>query len=190
MATPQTIFSDASFPSVAQDGYLVPRIGNARAPAAPAGTALPVDLAMSDGTTVRVFASLRVALRCLEAMRQRKQAFLTASDDVFVYAISSTKLLVAEATLTNQRLLTSFSPSYVSAGATVFTHRSLSSVVGLAEALQSVGFAVSGPLQTNVDLREANANLQIVDYNWAGSRLDDGANAIYYTFDAPLAASS
>ena len=192
------IFSDGSFPTIGAADFLVPRVGvGSGAPVLrwPARPNDPVDLRMSDGTTVRVFENLVTALRCLELMRTRNQAYLAANDDVAVYAIGFTKLLVCENTLQNQRLLSSYAPTY-DAGKTRFVHRSLSSVVTLQDALQSVGAVVRGPLQRIDDLRAEGLHMTLVDWKFdadasaitsAGSVLDDNSDGqILYSWDAPL----
>lgn len=192
------IFGDGSFPSIGAADFLVPRIGVGsgtpliRWPSRPND---PVDLRMSDGVTVRVFENLVTALRCLELMRTRSQAYLAANDDVSIYAIGFTKLLVCENTLQNQRLMSSYAPTY-DAGKTRFVHRSLSSVVNLQDALQSVGAVVRGPLQRNDDLRAEGLHMVLVDWNYdadasaltsPGSVLDNtSATQILYSWDPPL----
>jgi hypothetical protein len=94
------------------------------------------------------------ATRCLEKMRVAKQSFLVASDDVLIWAVSWTKLIVAEATLTLQRLMTSFTPIYAF-GYTRFVRRNLSSVQTFGGALQAVGFETSAgrlPSRTTLTL--------------------------------------
>ena len=129
---------------------LVPRIGLAALGARwPTNPDDPVDLRLSDGTTVRCFDSKITALPLLEQTRVRKQAYVSLSDDVSCYAVSQgAKLIVCENTLQNQRLRASFSADYT-AGQTRFIHRSLSSVQTLVDALNSVGATVSGPLADN-----------------------------------------
>jgi len=173
---------------------LVPRIGltilGARWPADPND---PVDLRLSDGTTVRCFDTKITALALLEQMRGRKQAYVSLSDDVACYAVSQgAKLIVCENTLQNQRLWASFSADYT-AGQTRFIHRSLSSVQTLFDALSSVGATVNGALDDNRAL--ANLFMAVVDWNYKasvsdgsrGSVLDDRfANALNYRYENPL----
>ena len=173
---------------------LVPRIGlNALGFRWPNDSADPVDLRLSDGTTVRCFDSKITALSLLEQMRNRRQAYVSLSDDVACYAVSQgAKLIVCENTLQNQRLWASFSADYT-AGQTRFIHRSLSSVQNLFDALSSVGATVTGQLSDNRAL--ANLFMAVVDWNYKaapsdasrGSVLDDGfAAALNYRYENPL----
>jgi hypothetical protein len=173
---------------------LVPRIGlnvlGARWPTNPND---PVDLRLSDGTTVRCFDTKITALSLLEQMRNRKQAYVSLSDDVACYAVSQgAKLIVCENTLQNQRLWASFSADYT-AGQTRFIHRSLSSVQTLYDALNSVGATAQAALDDNRPL--ANLFMAVVDWNYSatpsdaarGSVLDDRfANALNYRYETPL----
>ena len=174
---------------------LAPRIG-LTAPGTqrwPSDANDPVDLRLSNGTTVRCFDTKVTALSLLEQMRNRRQAYVSLSDDVACYAVSQgAKLIVRENTLQNQRLWASFSADYT-AGQTRFIHRSLSSVQNLFDALSSVGAAVSGALDDNRAL--ANLYMAVVDWNYKaapsdgsrGSVLDDRfANALNYRYESPL----
>ena len=174
---------------------LVPRIG-LTAPGTqrwPSDANDPVDLRLSDGTTVRCFDTKVAALSLLEQMRNRKQAYVSLSDDVACYAVSQgAKLIVCENALQNQRLWASFSADYT-AGQTRFIHRSLSSVQNLFDALSSVGATVSGTLDDNRAL--ANLCMAVVDWNYKaapsdasrGFVLDDRfANALNYRYESPL----
>jgi hypothetical protein len=150
-----------------------------------------VSIAISDKTTVDVFDSVTTALRCMEFLRQREQWLLQASDDILVISCGS-KLIVAEASLINQKLFSSFLPIYYG-GQLRFHHRSMSSVLRLADALQTVGFCVQSPLLNNHDFKNATVKpyLLLVDINFAatttsqapGSVLDDGGtNQIIYKY--------
>lgn len=186
--TPQTaLFTSASFPSVGAFDYLVPQIGAAAGPGRPVNENDPVAVTLSDGRRIYVFDTLRTAMRCLEKMRVSKQSFLVASDDVVIWALSWTKLICAEATLTFQRLMTSYVGSYVY-GITRFTHRNLSSVQTLGEALQSVGFAMGGSaIQNNVDMEQAGVHAVVVDYRYkANSTAADPGTLLDDTDDTEL----
>ena len=196
MATlPNLIFSDASFPNVGAYRYLVPSIaGVTGVPQQPYDASGPVQLTLSDGRLVTVFNSGQTAARCLEKMRLASQSFLIASDDVIIIAISWTKLLIGEASLTFQRLMTSFSPWYAN-GVTRFTHRNLSSIMTLGDALSSVGFAAlaGNQLQTNLDLAAAQCHCLVWDYRYRsqpttgtpGTLLDDTSQNITYSWNSP-----
>ena len=188
------LFTDQSFSSIAPLGTIpvpVPHIGGNVAPPTVHPTD-PVVLQLSDTTRVTVFSSLTNALRCMEQMRQRDQWLLQASDDVFIVSCGA-KMIVCESTLINQKLFASFMPIYVG-GQTRFAHRSMSSVMQLGDALQSVGFCLQGQtIQNNYDLMNMQGppHMLIVDWNFAaapdptspattGSELDDGVNQLVY----------
>lgn len=191
------LFTQASFPDIAQYNYLVPSIGASTTPQyRPTHENDPVYLSLSDGRVVTVFDTVRTAMRCLEHMRQQGQSFLIASDDVLIYNVEFHKLFACEASLINQRLFTSYTPFY-SSGLVRFTHRNLSSVETLSQALASVGFAVSGTLQYNSDLQTARTGIVLVDYHYnanptmadRGSRLEDTATTVlYYVYNEAIGA--
>jgi len=196
MATlPNLLFSSSSFPNVGAYRYLVPSIaGVANVPLQPYDTSSPVQLTLSDGRLITVFDSSQTAARCLEKMRLANQSFLIASDDVIIIAISWSKLLIGEASLTFQRLMTSFSPWYGN-GVTRFTHRNLSAVLTLGDALSSVGFAAlaGNQLLTNLDLATAQTHIVVWDYRYRsqptsaqpGTLLDDNVQSITYSWSNP-----
>jgi hypothetical protein len=191
-----SIFNSASFPSIATIDR--PTIGGVLQPSGVAAGDITQDqlpngtdsvvLTLSDGTSPIIFDSKWTALRCLKLMVERGQWLLQASDDVMIVSVSHTKLLVAEATLINQKLFSSFLPVYLS-GETRFCHRNMSQTLTLADALQSVGFCLQGQgIQDNIDLTQmtGNPHMIIVDWNYRssparpnGSQLDD-AQSIQY----------
>jgi hypothetical protein len=125
----------------------------------------------------------------MEFMRQRNQWLLQASDDVAIVSVGGVKLLLMEQTLVNQKLLASFSPSYLG-GNTRFLHRTMSQTLSLDDALQAVGFAKlsSAPWQGNYDLAQSpSPRILIVDWYFrsstatsaAGSQLSDGTPISY-----------
>lgn len=192
MAT-SALFDATSFPAVGQYDWLVPRIGLADTAYWPPNFNDPVQITLSDNTVVTVFDTVMTAMRCLENCRRRGQSFVAASDDVIVVTIDWHKLLICEATLTLQKLLASYHIGYTS-GRVLCWHRTLSSVETLAEALQSVGFALNstGGLDNNRDLGSARLHAVLVDYRYkgvttpvdVGSRLIDGPdNIISYNWD-------
>ena len=117
-------------------------------------------------------------------MKARQQWMLSVTDDVCVVSIGATKLLIAEQSLTTQKLLASFSPIYQGG-------KTLSQSLSLDNALQAVGFPKlsSTPFSNNKDLKEAtpNPNMIIVDWNFReslststdGSLLDDPTPLAY-----------
>ena len=191
LAAQSALFTSASFPNVGPFEYLVPTIGGTAGGPRPANVDTPVAVQLSDGRRIFVFDTLRTAMRCLEKMRQAKQNFLVASDDILVWAVSWTKLICAEATLSMQRLMSSYVGQYTY-GFTRFVHRNLSAVTTLGEALQSVGFAMGGAaLQTNDDLDQSAVHATVVDYRYPATTLDDSAQTeIRYNWREPLTRGS
>ena len=189
------LFNRDSFPDIGAYDYLVPQVGSSTTPQLqPPHENDPVYLTLSDGRVVTVFDSVRTAMRCLEAMRVQQQSFIIASDDVLIYNVEYHKLFACEASLVNQRLFTSYTPFY-SSGLVRFTHRNLSSVETLSQALASVGFAVSGALNFNSDLQAAKAGIVLVDYLYnanptltdRGSRLEDNASTLlWYVYNTTI----
>ena len=128
----------------------------------------------------------------MEQMRQREQWLLQASDDIFIVSCGA-KMFVCESTLINQKLFASFMPQYIG-GQTRFAHRSMSSLMQLGDALQSVGFCLQGQtIQNNYDLTtmQGPPHIAIVDWNYQavpdpvlspGSLLDDGVQQLVYTW--------
>jgi hypothetical protein len=148
-----------------------------------------VILTLSDGTTAQVFDTLETALKCMEFMRLRNQWLLQASDDVAIVSVGGVKLLLMEQTLVNQKLLASFSPSYLG-GHTRFLHRTMSQTLSLDDALQAVGFAKLSSVawQGNYDLAQSpSPRILIVDWYFrsstanstVGSQLSDGTPIAY-----------
>ena len=148
-----------------------------------------VTLALSDGQVITVFDTLETALKLAAYMRTHKQWTVAASEDVTVaIASGGVKMLIAENTLQNQKLLTSFVPCYIG-DQLQFVHRSMSTVLDLTDALRSVSFCVkqSTPFGGNLSLRLGGTNLQLLDWNYQaspaddaqGSQLHDGAPLLY-----------
>ena len=179
------LFTAAQFSSVAYD---LPDGGGA-----PANANDPVTLQLSDGNLVTVCDTAETALKLLAYMRTGSQWQVLASDDVTVVSVNAVKALVLENTITNQKLITSYLPTYL--GDQVrFVHRTSSLVLSLTDALKSVGFCHTGslPFANNLDLRLGSAHIQLVDWNYKaspatsseGSLLNDGT-PLRYDFTAP-----
>ena len=152
-----------------------------------------INIAKSDGTTETVFDSVQTALNCLAFMSARNQSYLMASDDIMIINVSNVKLLILETTFLNQKLMNSFTLSYVQ-GEVMGVHRNLSTILDLTDALVSVGYKRSSPANfaNNWDLQEALPNperphIQVVDVNYRsvvstsadGSHLNDNAQLMY-----------
>ena len=147
-----------------------------------------VQLQLSDGSNVTVFDKLTTGLRLLTFMRTNHQWQVSASEDVTIVSINAVKGLIMETSLLNQKLLTSFLPTYI--GDQIrFVHRTMSTVLSLTDALKSVGFCFTGssPPNNNLDLRLASTGLILFDWNFeanpadstSGSLLNDGTQLRY-----------
>lgn len=178
------LFTAAQFAGVSYD---LPEGGGA-----PANANDPVTLQLSDGNLVTVCDTVETALKLLAAMRTNSQWQVLASDDVTIASINAVKGLVLENTITNQKLLSQYLPTYI--GDQVrFVHRTSSLVVSLTAALKSVGFCHTGslPFANNLDLRLGNSHIQVFDWSYKaspatsseGSLLEDGS-PLRYDFTA------
>ena len=146
------LFTAAQFSGVSYD---LPEGGGA-----PANANDPVTLQLSDGSLVTVCDTVSTALKLLAYMRQNSQWQVLASDDVTVASINAVKALVLENTITNQKLLSQYLPTYI--GDQVrFVHRTSSLVLSLTDALKSVGFCHTAalPFANNLDLRLGSAHI-------------------------------
>ena len=146
------LFTAAQFSGVSYD---LPEGGGA-----PANANDPVTLQLSDGSLVTVCDTLSMAFSLLAYMRQNSQWQVLASDDVTVASINAVKALVLENTITNQKLLSQYLPTYI--GDQVrFVHRTSSLVLSLTDALKSVGFCHTAafPFANNLDLRLGSAHI-------------------------------
>ena len=152
---------------------------------APAHAGDPVALACSDGSTVTVFDTLSTALKCLASMTGSGQWYIQATDEVMVVSVG-TKLLILETTLTNQKMMQTYTAWYSTSGQVVFQNKSTSQSNSLTGALQKCGYLMQAaqPFQNNYDLAHAPGppNIQIVDWFYLanaanstqGSKLNDG----------------
>ena len=157
------IFTSASFASIIRPSPI-------NVSGAPTGASDAVSLTLSDGSVAQVFDTLETALKCMEFMRQRDQWLLQVSDDV-ACVNAGPKLLLLEMSLTSQKLLASFSPSY-NGGHTRFLHRTMSQTLSLDNALQARGFAKLStlPWQGNFDLAQApSPRILLVDWYFRSS---------------------
>jgi len=156
---------------------------------APSGASHPVTLTLSDGSAVQICDTLETALKLMEYMRTRSQWQVQASDDVIVVPCSSTKLLILEAGLIQQKLLASFAPTY-QGGRTLFQHRTMSQLLSLDGALESVGFAKldTTPYVGNASLEVSpSPHMLVVDWYFSssptsgapGSVLNDASPILY-----------
>jgi len=172
------LFTTASFGAVTT--YDTPKQAGATAPAVTNGTDT-VTLQTSDGQNILVFDSKLTALKCIKFMYTRAQWLLQPSDDVMVVSVGATKLLVMETTLINQKLITSFQPTY-QGGKVLFAHRSMSQLLSLADALQSVGFCknVEAAMNNNDDLKNSlnPTRIMVVDYFFQATLTDTAKGSL------------
>ena len=160
----------------------------------PAGQTTPsnpndaVILQLSDGSNVTVFDKVATGLRLMTYMRTNSQWQVSGSEDVTIVSVDAVKIILLENTLINQKLITSFLPTYI--GDRVrFVHRSMSTVLSLTDALKSVGFCMltATPLANNLDLRTNDTGIQICDWHYqanppdstSGSLLSDASPVVY-----------
>ena len=154
----------------------------------PAHVSDALTLQLSDGNVVTVFDTLATGLKLLTYMRTNSQWQVLASDDITVISINAVKGMVLENTILNQKLITTFLPTYIG-DQVKFVHRTSSLVLSLTDALKTVGFCHKSdvPFASNLDLRLNNAHIQLFDWNYKsapatsseGSLLNDGTPLRY-----------
>ena len=173
------LFTDASFTGVA---LVQPYVSGAQL-VTPGHPNDAVILTTSDGQTITVFDKVTNALRCLEFMHVHGQWLLQPSDDVMIVSVGYTKLLIMETTLINQKLITSFTPVY-QGGRTLFAHRSMSQLLSLDDALQSVGFCkqTAAAFANNTDLVNGlnPTRIILVDWRFFASPTDADRGSLLY----------
>ena len=123
-------------------------------------------------------------------MHSKNMYYLQLSDDITLINIGGVKILILETTFLNQKLMNAFHFSYIR-GKVRATHRNLSYITNLTQALVSVGYHHNGSNFTNnYSLQGALTSgsytyIQIFDKNYlsssttSGSMLED-ANPIVY----------
>jgi len=141
-----------------------------------------VNVTMSDGNTITVFDDIATALKCLAYMRVNKQWHLWATEDLIVVSINATKGIVMESTLVNQKLLMQYHPVY-QGGEVLWSHRTLSQLLTLTDALRAVGFCHSSttPFTNNSSLSSGNAHMTLFDWRFPSTVLSD-ATPLSYDF--------
>ena len=129
-----------------------------------------VDSILSTGITQQVFDTLSAALKCIHYMEANKLYSLSPNEDVTIINLRS-KLLVLENTYINQKMMNSYVFTY-HGNQVQAIHRPMADMVGLPEALASVGFrCISLPWDTAVNMKMENdradedrPRLQVIDY--------------------------
>ena len=156
-----------------------------------------VSFLKSDGTNAIIFNSVQDGLTCLQFMHSKGMYYLQLSDDITLINISGVKLLILETTFLNQKLMNAFHFSYMR-GKVRATHRNLSYITNLTQALVSVGYQHTGSqFSNNYSLQGALTSgsytyIQIFDKNYltssltSGSMLED-ANPIVYVDESASA---
>ena len=156
-----------------------------------------VSFLKSDGTNAIIFNSVQDGLTCLQFMHSKGMYYLQLSDDITLINISGVKLLILETTFLNQKLMNAFHFSYIR-GKVRATHRNLSYITHLTQALVSVGYQHNGSNFTNnYSLQGALTSgsytyIQIFDKNYLSSSLTSGsmledANPIVYVDESSSA---
>ena len=156
-----------------------------------------VSFLKSDGTNAIIFNSVADGLTCLQFMHSKNMYYLQLSDDITLINISGVKLLILETIFLNQKLMNAFQFSYVR-GKVRATHRNLSYITNLTQALVSVGYQLIGvPFSNNFSLQGALSSgsytyIQIFDLNYLSSSLTGGsmledADPIVYVDSSPTA---
>ena len=156
-----------------------------------------VSFLKSDGTNAIIFNSVADGLTCLQFMHSKNMYYLQLSDDITLINIGGVKLLILETTFLNQKLMNAFHFSYIR-GKVRATHRNLSYITNLTQALVSVGYQHNGsPFSNNYSLQGALTSgsytyIQIFDKNYLSSSLTSGsmledANPIVYVDESSSA---
>ena len=165
MATP--LFPDGSIVGLDGTTPLAQAIPSGKTVANPAHE---VSLTLSTGETVLI-GSVSECLRLITRLRSWQQWLLTPREDLFIMiAGGGEKLVIAEATNLNQRLVTQFTPTYFQ-GNLAWARRG-GVVMTTDEALQAVGhFRKSAQAYRSThDLKTpagaANPRLVVFDYAW------------------------
>ena len=184
------IFNASQFADVQA---LAPRIGYTTALARPAEPTSPVQLALQDGTLVRVADTVTTLLKVMEQCRQRGQSMVALGDDATLVWVGFAKGIVVENSLALQRLLASYAPVYDS-GHLRWVHRSLATYLATKEALISVGLTIQGQVVSNPDFVREGIAMLIFDLKYrvapsadvgVGSTTEDLAvGQILYDWDA------
>ena len=180
-------FSGFTTPSVIQPSHTTTTTTASGSITIPGGN---VSMVKSDGTNAIIFNSVQDGLTCLQFMHSKGMYYLQLSDDITLINIGGVKLLILETTFLNQKLMNAFHFSYIR-GKVRATHRNLSYITNLTQALVSVGYQHNGSnFANNYSLQGALTSgtyiyIQIFDKNYlsssltAGSMLED-ANPIVY----------
>lgn len=151
-----------------------------------------ISIVKSDGTTSIVFNSVADGLACLHHMHTHGLYYFQLSDDIILINLSGVELLILETTFLNQKLMNAYCFSY-NRGKVRATHRNLSTIKSLTDALSSVGFQLVGNAFTNNYSMQAalsgtqRPNIQIFDLNYkttitdttTGSVLEDTNQILY-----------
>ena len=127
-----------------------------------------VSLTLSTGETV-VIGHVSECLRLITQMRSWQQWLLSPREDIFLILVGGgEKLVIAEATNLNQRLVTQFTPVYIQ-GNLLWARRG-GAIMTTNEALQAVGHfsKTAGAYSSTHDLKTGvvNPRLVVFDYAW------------------------
>jgi len=187
-------FSGFTTPSVIQPSHTTTTTTASGSITIPGGN---VSMVKSDGTNAIIFNSVQDGLTCLQFMHSKNMYYLQLSDDITLINIGGVKLLILETTFLNQKLMNAFHFSYMR-GKVRATHRNLSYITNLTQALISVGYQHTGSqFSNNYSLQGALTSgsytyIQIFDKNYLSSSLTSGsmledANPIVYVDESSSA---
>jgi hypothetical protein len=101
-----------------------------------------VDIILSTGITQKVFDALSTSIKCIHYMESFNLYSLSPNEDITIINLRS-KLLILENTYINQKMMNSYVFTYHGSEVKAI-HRSMSEMVSLTDALQSVGFRCVG----------------------------------------------
>ena len=134
----------------------------------------PVTLTTSTGTYT-VFDAVTTGLLCLESMRVNGEAFLALPNNINIYAVGNSKLILVEGTQAFNLLFDIATPVYVG-GLLQFQFRATAMTLPLGQALIAAGMIVSALVYDNASLTLAGVPMQIFDVNYkASSALGQGS---------------
>lgn len=143
-----------------------------------------VTITTSTGTYT-VFDSVSTGLLCLEFLRQNSGYYLSLANNISVFAVGYTKLLIAEMTPSLYRLLNVATPGLYG-GELRFQVPGQSSTLTLAAALQAYGVQLTGLVYDNASLIRSGVALRVFDIKYkagaalsAGSQTSDLAPLVY-----------
>ena len=126
-----------------------------------------VTLTTSTGTYT-VFDAVTTGLLCIESMRKNGATSMALPNNINIYFVGGSKLLLVEMTPALWRLFTNATPVYLG-GALQFAMQGMSLTVTLPQALAAAGFLVTTAVYDNASLTLAGVPMQIFDIKYKAS---------------------